>query len=862
MKFTEIWRKYMFLCGVVFAATACTNELDESATNIAGLKAGDVAVQLLPANMGVYHTDTRGTDPKTAKEQEINNIHVFVFKADGTYLEPQGSDAFQGYDYKEGNSTMVFNRTMFEKSNGAKDATVFVLANMPKNTFTVDETTGKPKEITNINDFKNFVFNLPQFTVNLPEEGLPMVGSKKVDFSPEGDGSTTVRVETLQLKSLMARLDFNFSMDPMQESGSNQYPSLVFNRIGVYNFPSGGAAVPQLGGMIAGDESVNSTSETDTREGKIELLDIDNVTGLDDFTGHYIREKESQSFSLYMFEHARLAETYNYPDDTMDETEKQRYKNKLAKEDAAYIEMEGIYTNHNDYMYKVTYTLYPGGNPINDFTIKSNCQYKNNIVVKGITVNNEETEALLDTRVNIDTKANPYFIEMLRERQHDAHFNVTPMDVFIYEGGSVKVEIADENGDTNNPPEWIRMEPKSVVINKSNSDLYNIYDSSTPRAIQSGDGKRKYFTTSLLDELDGQDNSKSYEIISPSVKSAYEERIYFYIDENVPNSSQASNGTDVPLRKAILRVTYTRPKGESGTQTYTRDIPIWQAGMRAVQLTDASGDKLYWYYVEEYEEYLNYFDGKDKFEQTYDGLEWGFEGIITGLNKTDGNEFMPYGWRNTMTIMKKFRDQTSPPEREMTLNDKPRGATEYCYNKNKRNPETHRVDKCNWYHPSIREIEHAMDKYYGTYKEFQSNWYWGSNPGPYGAYEDKLGNYTGEIDPDNITWTGEHPDYARATMSILQSDGRTYEHATSEANKPYAKNPDGTWDTPYDPQYCEREWGLYYEKSYPAIGDGNGEWTEGKGGYAKRDKIFRIRAVYIPDSQIHGEPSTDNTKFY
>lgn len=446
---------------------------------------------------------------------------------------------------------------------------------------------------------------------------------------------------------------------------------------------------------------------------------------------------------------------------------------------------------------------------------------------------------------------------MLRERQHDAHFNVTPMDVFIYEGGSVKVEIADENGNTQNPPEWIRMEPKSVAIKNSNSGLYNIYDDETFKATKSGDGKRKYFTTSLLDELDGQENSKSYEIISPSVESAYEERIYFYIDENVPNRSQASNGTDVPLRKAILRVTYTRPEGESGTQTYTRDIPIWQAGMRAVRLTDASGDKLYWYYVEEYEEYLNYFDGKDKFEQTYDGLEWGFMGIITGLNKTDGNEFMPYGWRNTMTIMKKFREQTSPSEWEMTLNDKPRGATEYCYNKNKRNPNTHCVDKCNWYHPSIREIEHAMDKYYGTYKEFQSNWYWGSNPGPYGAYKVN-GINTGKTDASNITWTGEHPDYARATMSILQSDG-SYEHATSEANKPYAKKSDGeTWDTPYNPDEWSDKW-----NKYPAIGDGNGEWTEGKGGYAKRDKIFRIRAVYIPDSQIgRDDPSTDNTEYY
>ena len=38
---------------------------------------------------------------------------------------------------------------------------------------------------------------------------------------------------------------------------------------------------------------------------------------------------------------------------------------------------------------------------------------------------------------------------------------------------------------------------------------------------------------------------------------------------------------------------------------------------------------------------------------------------------------------------------------------------------------------------------------------------------------------------------------------------------------------------------------------------------EGEGGYAKRDKVFRIRAAYIPDSEIGvGDEPVDNTKYY
>lgn len=774
MKYNNYIGHIAVVCWMLLFVSSCSGEWSES--SIGNLNPGDVALQWVPANMAIHRVNTRGTDPKTAAEQQINNIHVFVFDKDGNYLTAQGNDAFQGYRYQEGNSTMVFNRDMFNQSTqDPSQAKVFVLANMPKTTFTDGNNDGRPDEIDNMSALQSFVFNLPVFSATLPEDGLPMAAWNDVDLSPNPEGSTSVRVHTMQLKSLMARIDLNFTLEPAQTSGSKLYPSLRFDRIGVGNFPSGGTVVPQLE-----DENVK---ETDDKNLRIELKSAD-IEGVSDFTGHYIREGEPQMLTLYMFEHARLAkelseafpESGNYPAN-ISEADKQRYKNWLAKEDAAYIELEGIYTNHNNYMYKVTYRLYPGADAIDDFTIKNNCQYKNDITVSGITVNNQGNEALLDTRVNIDTQANPYFIEMLREREHDAHFCVTPMDIYIYEGGSVTVEIEDPDND-----KWIRMEP--------------IY-----RAAQSaGDGKRDYFTVDLLDVLDKEsDNSKSYTVTYPPEHSGtYEERIYFYIDENVPQEGITINGDDVPAREAKLRITYTRPEGEEGTQEYSREIPIQQAGMKAVYFTKFSEGQYnrdrqkYYFYIENYEEYLEHYDGKDQYDDVQEGLSWGLRGVQTGLGaQYEFCDYMSWGWKNTMQIMQKYRATGS--YKELKLNDTPSGAAEYCYNKNKRNTNG-KVVEARWYLPTISELEYALEKYYGVYDVFQDKWYWSSNPGAAGSSGDK----------------GENAKYARATrIKYDPSDKEAidgYVHYPSDPDKPY---------------------------------------SDGLGGFADRNEAFRIRAAYI-----------------
>lgn len=838
------WRNIAFGL-LALLAMACTDETGQGGS---ALGQGEVALQWLGPNMGIQRVSTRGSDPKTAEEQAIHNVHVFIFKADGSYLAATDNDAFQGYQFVSDGQNLVLQSSMFE--GGADDATVVAVANVPSGTFGELNSEGHPDVIDNKAELAEFIFNLPTFTATMPETGLPMIGVADVDLSSTATG----KVYTVQMKSLMARIDLDFTMDPYQSSDDGQNPALRIDNVYVGNFPTGCTIDPQLDPTI---NTGNTAAEVTTG---ISLLSQETEVTATDFTGHVLREGSPQSLTLYMFEHARAAKALEevfkeyevgddgYPENIADD-EKQRYKNSLAHKEAAYISLEGVYTNHNGYKYAVTYTLYPGADATDDFTIKHNRQYIHNITVTGITVNNMGKEALLDTRVDIDSKDNPYFIEMLREREHDAHFCVTPMDVFIYKGGSVKIEIKEV--DSEKVPSWIRMEPMRYAPKECNLEGKWAAD-------KAGEGKRKYFLTNLVQAddngnavLQGQDYYTSYTVEYGNPENTnytpgtYEERIYFYIDENVPTREQSEKGENVPAREARLHITYTNT---TGNYTHERDIIIRQAGMLAVNfpaqkiINANDGNRWgyvgYTFYIETYEEYLEHYDGKDQYDHSYPGLEWGFMNIKTSLGNTNGNYYMPYGWRNTMTIMDKFREEvgkgTYEGSYDITLNDKPRGASEYCYNKNKRN-EQGKVEVCHWFHPTIRELENAIDTYYGQFIEFQDNWYWSSNPGPWGK--------NGGMEGANVTWTGEHAEYARATKANYNSVTGKFDHATSEANKPYAKL-DGEWDTPYTGEM--------------------GVSAEGEGGYARRNKVFRIRAAYIveaPEGQRgydSNPPSIDN----
>lgn len=723
--------------GLAFAA--CSNEEIDYPGTIAG--EGDLSVQVIPAQMGIYKVGTRGTDPKDYAEQEIKSLHLFLFNSKGDYLKATQNDAFQGYEYITSAQTVRLQSAMFAADAGAENATVYAFANFPEDYFGTVGTDGIPENVPNKAALKELSYTLPTFTATLPEGGLPMVG---VETGKNLTSGASERVIAVKMRSLMARVDLNFTMNPNEICADNLHPSFKATAITVHNFPKSGKLVPAIT-----DKNIEAKNLVTIGE----LQESYDVTE-SDLLNVEIRKGETATATFYMFEHARQPKDFDYPEGMTDPDKQQRFKPKRATEGAAYITVKGDYVNHNAYLYHVAYDLYLGGNHTDNFVIASNRQYKNNISIKGITANgvdSEGGEALLDVRVTIDKSTNPYFISMLRERRHDAHFCVTPMDIYLKEGARMKVEILDAEEDN-----WLRME--SLHDSPTGNGLY--------AATNPGDGKRDYFTTDLVTNT--LKNSTTY------TASQREERIYFYLDENTnpdndPNNVDAQG--NIKDREATVRLYYFAPGNNSETPTETRDITIEQRGLLKVHFnkfsaggTHPKGHKKYDFYIEYYEEYLDFYDPKDRFTAVYEGLEWGMDGVKTDLGGVvDWADFLDYGWRNTKQMMEKYREwwKKNKPGvewKEMTLKDKPRSAAEYCYNKNKRNGDGS-VPETRWYFPTISELEYAIDKYYGTFRVFQAKWYWSSNPAP-----------------DNKAY-GERTDNARATMSVYKNG--EFVHETS-----------------------------------------------------------------------------------
>jgi len=93
----------------------------------------------------------------------------------------------------------------------------------------------------------------------------------------------------------------------------------------------------------------------------------------------------------------------------------------------------------------------------------------------------------------------------------------------------------------------------------------------------------------------------------------------------------------------------------------------------------------------------------------------------------------------------------------MNLNEKPRSAAEYCYNKNKRNANGAVQGMSNssgWFLPGISQLESILTSYYNTYTEFQNNFYWSS-----AAAKDRTGIWPAYIYPESTS-------YARATKAL------------------------------------------------------------------------------------------------
>lgn len=727
--------------------------------------------------------------PKNPEEKIIKTLHLFFFDKDGRFLRPKGEQAYLPYQKWTSTNVKPVPYDAFEGDDEhLRHVQIYAVANIFGDKFKTEWTPdgdvktgsleGEVIEIKTVADLENWIYapvprtNATDIT-HLPEPGMPMVGSvKEVDLRNaviSASGSVTI-----PMKALMARVDISVKIEANQTSRDGRYPQLTILEYGVKNMPS----------TVPFTQPAPATA-TDISRGKRDMTV--QVT-----SNNMIKDgDEPVVFTYYTYENIQQPiKKPEYPgnieDDKTDER-KQRWKPTIAnKEAASALTLKGNYITHQGLIYDAYFTVYMGENTIDNFEVKRNRCYKNNIVIHGLDYirNGDETVYTFDGRVNVKSD-NPVYISIVNERKVDAHASVLPMDVYLLrrESGAtgvnslhstVTVSLKDETG---NAPNWIRMEKVDSLTMAGGEGA--------PEHMKflAGTGARDYFTVNLL-----ADSKLTSECVISGDDDHSRSRIYFYIDENIPATNPRAS---IPDRSATVHITYENATGEKRERT----LEIDQKGMLYVEGA-RNGDVSM--FIEYYEEYLEHADPLDKHEMPealYEGLPWGLDGTPLG----DRNVYIPgtrlsatenfhHGLEATRAAIAASSKSISTVKLYNT--DIPATAFHYCYGKNKRNangevPTTGRSGY--WELPAISDLEVALEQYYGTFSDFQGNLYWSAAAG---------GGNGGAT---------ERTEHARATRVDRDANGK-FDHVGS--------------------------------------GDGNMDESKMEPGFVRRNKPLRIRAAY------------------
>lgn len=777
--------RYLLLASAFILLTGCIKDPEM------GSKAnpnGSFTLTAVAQSMSPEQVITRASDPKSEAEREIRSLHVFLFGPDNNYLATkEGYGSFQGYQYIS-SSTLNIDGNAFVNPDYAAHATVYVVANVEPETFGSITAEGYPEKVRNKADFDAFYYQpiRRETLTSLPKHGMPMFGSVLDVPLTQTNGSVVI-----ELKALMARIDFTFSIDASNGT-TGALPSLTLTEYQVRNMAT---AIS----FITPAQESNLDRNQDGR--------IDDTTSftqyIDPSSSTLYNRQGKTTLSFYVYENLRLPGYAEYPNaypypENLDAEHQQRYKPLLAINanndtiPATYAVFKGIFTDADDIDYQATCTILLGSDPVSDFNVKRNHQYKNNVTITGITAagNTPSDVVTFDARIDVE-HTSPYYISILRHKDLDAHFNVVPMDVYLFdETAANEIDVRIDNPETNN---WFRIERVSADVMRSGSAASNQL-SHPGEAFAPGTGKRRYFTQNLVTDPNQLGNSTATTMYN-------RDRIYIYVDENISVNS----------RQADLILEYK----ENGTIKDTRTITLIQHGLMPVRVEDG-GEYQYTIYVEAYEEYQNYYDPLSSWnsDQIYDGLPWGPANMGTihtawiggYLSEKAAVENYFEGKKGTIAILIEtgifneyldwgFWYPNNDPERAMQLDDIPQTAAEYCYRKNKTdNSGMISVENTCWYLPAIRELENTLTTYYSIYKDFQDYFYWSSAA----ANQSSRG-------------TTEASEYARATKAWVKSDG-SIGHIPSGYNELYDPN----------------------------LGSAS------TGGKALRTERLRIRAVYRP----------------
>jgi len=777
---------------------------------------------------------SRANDPKNEAEKKINTLHLFFFDKDGQFIK-SNADNFKPYIPNVKNFMFVVKDEAYKTMT---DVTIVAIANIngtdnesanyfntayPDGTVITaggeieDGTRINPGEtrnpnpctITSLADLQKWVYAPKLRTAEgtditqLPKAGMPMIGMLKgVDLS-KASGNTII-----PMKALMARVDIRVTLDPNQESTDGRLPQLTIKEYGVMNMPT---TVP-----YAMPDTVAKKSTPVLGKGELEKevkVTLENPIVINKNT------HDQDVFTYYTYENIQYPDkgalradgTPAYKDDVLTfpegvttDKEKQRWKPTIAYKDrASAMVLRGSYITHQGLTYEAEFKVFMGQNTIDDFKVKRNHKYVNNITIHGLDYvrNSDDNTYTFDGRVNVKTD-NPVYLAIVNERKVDAHASVRPMDVWfllrenadgtLNENVDWESEVELTIEDANTSAKWIRME----VIPR---EEMRILENNKEKFI-AGRGARDYFTTDLISKLDMENGMSEtnhqcgWHVTIDGKRDKSRSRVYFYIDENVTPNAQG----EILDRIAKVKIVYRKRESENGPILDEREriLEIEQRGLKKITYSHPSGGTIDDTYMEYYEEYLEHYDPLDQHTmpgELYKGMPWGIEGKNyhqSGWSRLiNSDEVYDDGLQATQFVI--YTRGTNPDSEYIPMstvklyNDNPPStAFHYCYGKNKRNADGsvpspknnsyQNIDNGGWYLPGIRELERALTEHYLIFPDFKGNFYWSASA----AKNVVLNSYGAR-------------NRARATKIIINGTDVDYAESGSENRDDDYTGPDG-----------------------------------------------------------------------
>ena len=872
---------------LAFVASCTMTDIDYIGSGAAG-STGD-AITILGRVARFTDVDVTSRGVKQGDEGKITSMALAIFpvKADGSGLANDGKSVY--YQYSDNQQELLFTIERDETYATNARYVMYIFTNMPGMAnfgtgATLDAMLATAYSVSSL-DIPTQGFPMigslgDTFSTKFERDDnvfilSPTQSDNSNDLTAPTVNGISQSLLTIPMKAIYAKVNFSIQVRPDQTIEGNYSPQFTFNKYTVYNVPSkvdfdnttnsGGDVISNLSGLRVDGNIYASGANT------IEF-------------SFYLPER--------YLEPDTTAEEYGYPfrDDKgnirdEDRVYMQRYKEKLIGSDsgkkATNIVIEGTYRDHQNHSYDVSYTIYLGEDNYSDFNIRRNHEYNNFVTIRGIQSSNDMSlngEVSIDHRVNIK-RTQPAIISLRRETLLDSHFEVRPLRIRssgidgVDHINAVKVEVLNPN--TTN---WMRIEHKND--DSGNSSLYL------------SNGKRKYFTYNLVngrnaantedDITNGSLKNSTSAIVPISVDS---ECVWIYVDENTNDGDAVRAGVIQVTYGNLNGDTFT-------ATTDSDYPPVkYTINQRNLFKVTYDGREYYIEYEEEYLHNFdtddNYLDSQIPTTDN-EGIVWGLDGIqlsydhqailihdsgMESLTRNIRNAILNYSPYYDFYLVRDFNRSTyyfendsqytgivhehngynfcteiiqlvnggqkdssgNAYDKDLTndinvlqLNQQPKSAIEYCYNKNKRNANgqvatSSDASNLKWYLPAIDEIEEIMmSKYestnsagqtysyysYARFEDFQGKYYWSSQPAfykniflfdrTYFTAGDRMGHYM--ID---------NPKYARATK-VLYNGGE----ATSASS--YAVEPSGMEANTYY-QYLYMVAGGSFFQAYPDV---------------------------------------------